>query len=108
MCHHVKKLMYTVDVGEPDPRCGKMFLEQFGGAIGLIEPTPKFLDQYFNTSTGEGDYGEKDLLGPWNEEDVERVDAAALQSFLDPKIGTRASEPSDAPDLAAPKRRTRT
>jgi hypothetical protein len=42
------------------------------------------------------------LLGPWNEEDVERVEAPALQSFLDPKIETRASEPSDAPDLAAP------
>jgi hypothetical protein len=40
-----------------------MLLEQFGGAIGLIEPTPKFVDQYFNTSTGEGDYGEKGFVG---------------------------------------------
>jgi Mn-containing catalase len=71
-------------------------------AIGLIEPTPKIVDQYFNTSTGEGDYGEKDLLGPWNEESVERVDAPAFQGFLDPKSGTRASEPNDTPDLAAP------
>lgn len=30
MYHHVKKLMYTVNVGEPDPRFGKMLLEQFG------------------------------------------------------------------------------
>ena len=34
MYHHVKKLMYTVDVGEPDPKFGKMLLEQFGGANG--------------------------------------------------------------------------
>ena len=32
MYHHVKKLMYTVRVDEPDPRFGNMLLEQFGGA----------------------------------------------------------------------------
>ena len=32
MYHHVKKLMYTVEVGQPDPKFGKMLLEQFGGA----------------------------------------------------------------------------
>ena len=31
MYHHVKKLMYTVRVDEPDPRFGNMLLEQFGG-----------------------------------------------------------------------------
>jgi single-stranded-DNA-specific exonuclease len=38
MYHHVKKLMYTVRVDEPDPRFGNMLLEQFGGhmfAAGL-------------------------------------------------------------------------
>ena len=34
MYHHVKKLMYTVRVDEPDPRFGNMLLEQFGGANG--------------------------------------------------------------------------
>jgi hypothetical protein len=33
-----KKLMYTVDVGESDPRFGKMLLEQFGGAMSLPLP----------------------------------------------------------------------
>jgi hypothetical protein len=28
--HHVKKLMYTVNNGEPGPRFGRMLLEQFG------------------------------------------------------------------------------
>ena len=34
MYHHIKKLMYTVRVGNPDPRFGNMLLEQFGGANG--------------------------------------------------------------------------
>jgi Mn-containing catalase len=34
MYHHVKKLMYTVRVDEPDSRFGNMLLEQFGGANG--------------------------------------------------------------------------
>jgi Mn-containing catalase len=32
MYHPVKKLMYTVTIGDPDPKFGKMLLEQFGGA----------------------------------------------------------------------------
>jgi Mn-containing catalase len=36
MYHHVKKLMYTVRVDEPDPRFGNMLLEQFGGANGEL------------------------------------------------------------------------
>jgi Mn-containing catalase len=36
MYHHVKKLMYTVNVGEADPKFGRMLLEQFGGANGEL------------------------------------------------------------------------
>src|SRR6478736_4829694 len=36
-------------------------------SIGRIAPTPKLVDQFFNDSTGEGDYGEVDTRGPWNE-----------------------------------------
>ena len=36
MYHHVKKLMYTVNIGEPDVRFGNMLLEQFGGANGSL------------------------------------------------------------------------
>ena len=36
MYHHVKKLMYTVHVDDPDPRFGNMLLEQFGGANGEL------------------------------------------------------------------------
>ena len=36
-------------------------------SIGRIAPTPKLVDQFFNDSTGDGDYGEVDARGPWNE-----------------------------------------
>jgi Mn-containing catalase len=36
-------------------------------SIGQIPPTPVLVDQYFNDSTGEGDEGETDARGPWNE-----------------------------------------
>ena len=39
MYHHIKKLMYTVHIGTPDPRFGNMLLEQFGGANGAAAMT---------------------------------------------------------------------
>src|ERR671939_1083922 len=38
-------------------------------SIGLIPPTPGLVDQFFNTSTGQGEDGEIDARGPWNEGD---------------------------------------
>jgi Mn-containing catalase len=35
-------------------------------AIGIIEPTPVLVDQFFNGSTGESQYGDTDHVGPWN------------------------------------------
>ena len=68
--------------------------------IGLIAPTPKLVDQYFNDSTGEGDQGEVDARGPWNEDGSwEYVEAPAfqdLQSVEDgPSIHSASSEPDD-------------
>jgi Mn-containing catalase len=72
-------------------------------SIGLIKPSPKIVDQYFNTSTGKGDKGESDLLGPWNDdEEVKRVDAPAFQRLTDPQLGTRTAEPIQVHDLDAP------
>jgi Mn-containing catalase len=72
-------------------------------SIGLILPTPKMVDQYFNTSTGTGDQGEADLLAPWNDNDsVERIDAPAFQEFADAQLGTRRGEPIEGPDLTSP------
>jgi Mn-containing catalase len=52
-------------------------------SIGRIAPTARLVDQFFNDSTGEGDHGEVDTRGPWNEgEPWEYVVAPALQQGL--------------------------
>jgi len=58
MYHHVKKLMYTVNIGEPDPKFGKMLLEQFGGANGELAAAMQYSIQGFNCE----DPARKDLL----------------------------------------------
>src|SRR3954454_24472844 len=58
MYHHIKKLMYTVNVGTPDPRFGKMLLEQFGGANGELAAAMQYSIQGLNCE----DLARKDLL----------------------------------------------
>lgn len=58
MYHHVKKLMYTVRVDEPDPRFGNMLLEQFGGANGELAAAMQYSIQGLNCD----DPDRKDLL----------------------------------------------
>ncbi len=48
MYHHVKKLMYTVNIGRPDPRFGNMLLEQFGGANGELAAAMQYSIQGLN------------------------------------------------------------
>lgn len=58
MYHHVKQLMYTVRVGEPDPQFGRMLLEQFGGANGELAAAMQYTIQGLNCE----DPARKDLL----------------------------------------------
>src|SRR5215471_8747481 len=58
MYHHIKKLMYTVRVGVPDPRFGNMLLEQFGGANGELAAAMQYSVQGLNCDDPE----RKDLL----------------------------------------------
>ncbi len=58
MYHHIKKLMYTVRIGEPDPRFGNMLLEQFGGANGELAAAMQYSIQGLNCDDPE----RKDLL----------------------------------------------
>jgi Mn-containing catalase len=58
MYHHVKKLMYTVRVDEPDPAFGNMLLEQFGGANGELAAAMQYSIQGLNCD----DPARKDLL----------------------------------------------
>src|SRR5258708_26376251 len=58
MYHHVKKLMFTVRVDEPDTRFGNMLLEQFGGANGELAAAMQYSIQGLNWDDPE----RKDLL----------------------------------------------
>ena len=58
MYHHIKKLMFTVRVGQPDPRFGNMLLEQFGGANGELAAAMQYSIQGINCD----DMACKDLL----------------------------------------------
>jgi Mn-containing catalase len=61
--------------------------------IGRIPPTPGLVDQFFNTSTGQGEDGEIDARGPWNEgADLEFVEAPAFQDLS----GGNGREPAGA------------
>src|ERR1700730_7161894 len=70
-------------------------------AIGRIAPTPGLVNQFFNDSTGQGDHGEIDARGPWNEgEQWEFVEAPAFQDIREtvtdgPPIHAESSEPAD-------------
>jgi Mn-containing catalase len=58
MYHHIKKLMFTVRIGAPEPRFGNMLLEQFGGANGELAAAMQYTIQGINCD----DVACKDLL----------------------------------------------
>ena len=59
MYHHIKKLMYTVNVGTPDVKFGNMLLEQFGGANGELAAALQYTIQGWNCVD---DLARRDLL----------------------------------------------
>ena len=59
-------------------------------SIGKIAPSTPLVNQYFNDSTGEGDHGEIDAAGPWNEGgDLEIVQSPAFQGMTGTSEGPR-------------------
>ncbi len=51
-------------------------------SIGQIPPTPALVNKYFNDSSGQGDEGEADARGPWNQGgEWEYVEAPAFVDF---------------------------
>jgi Mn-containing catalase len=72
-------------------------------AVGIIEPTPKLVDQFFNASTGESQYGETDFVGPWNrgsgmvmvESEIKGGGGLDVTPY-DPKPGTEKTSPTDS------------
>ena len=71
-------------------------------SIGRIAPTPGLVNQFFNDSTGQGDHGEIDTRGPWNEgEDWVYVDSPAIQTGGEPGLTSAIvseSSPAESPE----------
>ncbi len=74
MYHHVKKLMYTVEVGEPNPQFGKMLLEQFGGANGELAAAMQYSIQGLNCT----DPARKDLLMDIGTEELSHLEVIGV------------------------------
>jgi Mn-containing catalase len=78
MYHHVKKLMYTVRVDEPDPRFGNMLLEQFGGANGELAAAMQYSIQGLNCD----DIERKDLLMDIGTEELSHLEIVGALARL--------------------------
>jgi Mn-containing catalase len=93
MYHHVKKLMYTVEIGEPDPRFGRMLLEQFGGANGELAAAMQYSIQGFNCE----DDARKDLLMDIGTEELSHLEivGALIRMHLKPMKESREAAEAD-------------
>jgi Mn-containing catalase len=78
MYHHIKKLMYTVRVGQPDPRFGNMLLEQFGGANGELAAAMQYSVQGINCEDPE----RKDLLMDIGTEELSHLEVIGVLTRL--------------------------
>jgi Mn-containing catalase len=82
---HMKAFMLALENMGKDP------LE-----IGLLPPSPDLVNQYFNNSTGDGDFGDSDERGPWNEGNSwQFVDSPAFQEEKSSRSGARKSTDSE-------------
>jgi len=93
MYHHVKRLMYRVNVGEPDPRFGKMLLEQFGGANGELAAAMQYSIQGLNCD----DAGLKDLLMDIGTEELSHLEVIGTlaRMHLRPTLSERDAADAD-------------
>lgn len=93
MYHHVKKLMYNVNVGTPDVRFGKMLLEQFGGANGELAAALQYTVQGYSCEDPE----RKDLLMDIGTEEISHLEivGALIRMHLKPMKKTLARAEED-------------
>jgi len=94
MYHHVKKLMYTVNIGEPDVRFGNMLLEQFGGANGELAAAMQYTIQGWNCTD---DLGRRDLLLDIGTEELSHLEVvgALIRMHLKPLKTNREAAEAD-------------
>src|SRR6187431_3799074 len=97
MYHHVKKLMYTVRVDEPDPRFGNMLLEQFGGANGELAAAMQYSIQGLNCDDAE----RKDLLMDIGTEELSHLEIVGALARLHLKPMKFDREMAEADPLIA-------
>ena len=97
MYHHVKKLMYTVRVDEPDPRFGNMLLEQFGGANGELAAAMQYSIQGLNCEDPE----RKDLLMDIGTEELSHLEIVGCLARLHLKPMKFARDAAEADPLIA-------
>jgi Mn-containing catalase len=78
----VKKLMYNVNVGEPDVRFGTMLLEQFGGANGELAAAMQYTLQGWSCDDPE----RRDLLMDIGTEEISHLEVvgALIRMHLQP------------------------
>jgi Mn-containing catalase len=77
-------------------------------AIGIIQPTPDLVDEFFNASTGESQYGDKDYVGPWNSEnglhtvqsEIKGGEGLSIEPYM-PNPGTEKTSPMDSTPVGA-------
>ena len=97
MYHHVKKLMFTVRVDEPDPRFGNMLLEQFGGANGELAAAMHYSIQGLNCE----DPDRKDLLMDIGTEELSHLEVVGCLARLHLKPMKFDREAAEADPLIA-------
>jgi Mn-containing catalase len=97
MYHHVKSLMYTVRVDEPDPKFGNMLLEQFGGANGELAAAMQYSIQGLNCE----DAARKDLLMDIGTEELSHLEIIGHLARLHLKPMKSVREEAEADPLIA-------
>jgi Mn-containing catalase len=94
MYHHIKQLMYTVNIGTPDVRFGNMLLEQFGGANGELAAAMQYTIQGWNCVD---DIARRDLLLDIGTEELSHLEVvgALIRMHLKPLKTDREAAEAD-------------
>jgi Mn-containing catalase len=94
MYHHIKKLMYTVNVGTPNVGFGNMLLEQFGGANGELAAAMQYTIQGWNCVD---DLARRDLLLDIGTEELSHLEVvgALIRMHLKPLKENREAAEAD-------------
>src|SRR6201982_1163053 len=97
MYHHIKKLMFTVRVDDPDPKFGNMLLEQFGGANGELAAAMQYSIQGLNCD----DPDRKDMLMDIGTEELSHLEIVGTLARMHLKPMKKSRNAAEADPLIA-------